>query len=525
MIGLAPLPGGWSVLEQRRRARRSWSFMYAAVLALGLVVAAFAWKRSFQPYIGVASAALVVTMVAFMVRPRLGVGMMVFFALVSDAVTVSWFPFNKNLSSRESILFVSDQLTVSPLELVLLFGVVACGLRGLAETGRPFAKGPLLRPLLAFTFFVVVGFVNGISSGGDVRAAVFEVRPLLYLPLVYLLVTSVATEARHYRQLMWTAMAAVLVQSLLSLRYLETLSPADREGLEGLNEHGSSIAMGALLILLLATLTYRKCSVAARLGLTATAIPVLWVFLVSQRRAAVVALAAAIVLLIISLLWRQRRTLWKIAPITAILTIGYLGAFWNSTSSIGFPAQAIKGVVAPDQLSAADQSSDLYRIIETYDLNYTIRSSPVLGLGFGQPFLRPVALPDISKFEFNAYMPHNSFLWIWIKTGFAGFVTMLYLIGRTIMLGVDRLRRLGDGIDVAMTLTAVLYVVMYTIFTYVDIAWDSRNMVLLGLAMGLCSLRVPPQPARRAALRDDDVVADTEVGDAPAIAEDVLTPA
>ncbi len=112
--------------------------------------------------------------------------------------------------------------------------------------------------------------------------------------------------------------------------------------------------------------------------------------------------------------------------------MAYVGAFWSSSSTIAFPAQAVKTVVAPDSLGAADQSSDQYRDIENYNLNYTIRADPIAGQGFGRPFLRPIPLADISVFELNAYLPHNSLLWIWIKMGFLGFVTVLYLFAVTL---------------------------------------------------------------------------------------------
>jgi hypothetical protein len=34
------------------------------------------------------------------------------------------------------------------------------------------------------------------------------------------------------------------------------------------------------------------------------------------------------------------------------------------------------------------------------------------------------------------------------------------------------------------------------VFTYVDISWDARNMVLLGVALALCANFPVPAPAR-----------------------------
>ena len=71
----------------------------------------------------------------------------------------------------------------------------------------------------------------------------------------------------------------------------------------------------------------------------------------------------------------------------------------------------------------------MYRTVENLDINATINAKPLTGLGFGQKFYRPFPLPDISFFLFYEYIPHNSILWIWIKTGVGGFVAMLFLFG------------------------------------------------------------------------------------------------
>ena len=66
-----------------------------------------------------------------------------------------------------------------------------------------------------------------------------------------------------------------------------------------------------------------------------------------------------------------------------IILSGYVGAFWNSTGSAGFPAQTIKTLIAPGSAATDDTNSDLYRMAETYNLVYTIRLTPLLGLGLG----------------------------------------------------------------------------------------------------------------------------------------------
>jgi hypothetical protein len=71
--------------------------------------------------------------------------------------------------------------------------------------------------------------------------------------------------------------------------------------------------------------------------------------------------------------------------------------------------------------------------------------------------------------------------------GFGGFVALLYLIGRTMMQGAARARAAPSGFDAVVALNAVVFVAMYTVFLYVDIAWEPRNVFLLALTMGLCT--------------------------------------
>jgi hypothetical protein len=71
-----------------------------------------------------------------------------------------------------------------------------------------------------------------------------------------------------------------------------------------------------------------------------------------------------------------------------------------------------------------------------------------------------------------------------MNTGLTGFMTMLFLMGRAVQLGVrGALRR--AGLDGAILLTASIFVVMYMIYAYVDIAWDTQSMLFLGGMLAL----------------------------------------
>jgi O-antigen ligase len=210
------------------------------------------------------------------------------------------------------------------------------------------------------------------------------------------------------------------------------------------------------------------------------------VFVLSQRRAAMVGLVGGFLVFCVVLFFRRRRAFFVIVPIAVVLTSGYTVAFWNATDGVGFGAQAIKTVIAPGAVSEKDRSSDLYRDIENFDLAYTVRTTPIVGVGFGKPFYRPIPLPDISFFIFYEYIPHNSILWIWLKMGYFGFVSMLYVFASSFRAGTRASLRMPEGNALAVTVAAFSSIVMFMVFAYVDIAWTSSACVFLAVGIATC---------------------------------------
>ena len=497
--------------KQVRHFRQIWWTAYLVMIGGGLVIVRFARSRVAEPFVGLSIAVLVVLLITWTIRPRATLYATIFLTAVSDIVTVSWFPFAKNLSSRESISYVTDSLTISPLDMSLLVGFFTTTLAYYAQTRRVIPPSPLMRPLVIFTGLVTLGFVRVVLIGGaDVRVAVLEGRPLFYVLLTFVIAVHVCTRESDLRNALWWALAGVMVQTLLSIQYASRLDAAERDALESLNEHGSALGHNLLLITALGVLVLPTRAAIARTVLLIASVPTVYIVLIGERRAGVAALAAAGVLLLTVLFWRHPRRFFTIAPVMVIATIGYLGAFWSVDSTIGFPAQAIKSIVAPAQASPEAQSSDLYRLIEANDVNFTIRAEPITGIGFGRPFYRPIPLPDISIFELNPYVPHNSMLWIWLKLGVGGFIAVFYILGKSIVLGARRVRDLSNEMDAVVAQSGVLFVVMFAVYTYVDISWDARNMVLLALACAICAHPVPSPRPLRTTIDDGDEAADLD---------------
>jgi O-antigen ligase len=501
------------VAQQERVNATSWRYSYAVCIGLALLVALIAMS-TVQALFAPATVVVIVGVVLCVTRPTWGVYLAVGLAMLGDASIFPSYPFTKNLSSPESILYLGDGLTLSPVDLFL--GSLALGwvLKMLAERTWRLHRGPLFVPVAVFTGFLLIGLVWGLARGGAPIVAYWEIRALLYLPILFVLVTNLLDRPQQYRRLLWLIMVILTANALAALREYYSLSPGEREALESLGEHGAAVHAAALIVFTAATwLLQERSSASGRWLLLLMAVPVIWAFLLSERRAAMVALFGGLALVMVVLRWHSRRRFWMILPVVLLALGAYLGAFWNASGVPGFPAQAVKTVVAPDQQSAEDQASDLYRKIERHDINATIRSNPVMGVGFGQPFHMPWPLPNISFFVFWEYITHNSILWIWMKAGIGGFVAMLLMFATTLRAGARALLTAEDGRTKVVTLTSVAYVLMFAIFAYVDIAWDTRNVVLLAVCMaqidraGSRRIASPPEPPPR---RRERVAAETE---------------
>lgn len=465
----------------------------AALVILVIAFLSLIYTELGEPGSGIAFVVLVFAIAAAAIRPICGLYAIVFFGLVGDGETSSWFPFVKNLSSRESLLFLSDKLPLSPLEILVAMTVMFWLIAHFNTPGHVMVRGPLFTAVAVFTGFVVFGFVVGIASGGDLRIALFEGRAMFIVLPVYALIINLC-DRRSLRLLTWTAVAAIFINALLALSYLSTRSTVELETSQDLGEHAAATHWNVILLLTLLLFLYNAGTRAGRFVLLAMCVPTVMVYLASQRRSAVAGLVVALAFVALSLWWRNRARFLTFVPMIAVLLLGYTLAFWNSTSPAAFPAQAIKSIVANDQSSEADRSSDAYRAIENFDINFTIQQSPITGLGFGRQFYRPYPLPDISFFEFYEYIPHNSFMWIWIKTGFGGFLAMMTMLAFALRAGTRSMVKSRDSTDVVLSIVGISIVVMFIVFAFVDIAWTPQNMVLLALGFGLCSQAPRPEP-------------------------------
>jgi hypothetical protein len=433
-------------------------------------------------------------------QPRYGIYLVVFFALLGDATLTPWYPFVKNFSSRESIFFLSDKLIISPLEAYIILTFVSWLLHMLGQKRVKFYSGPLFLPAFVFLFFVVFGLVYGIYRGGDTNIALWEVRPIVYLLLMLFLASNLFERREHPIKLFWFAMGALFLEGLIgSYSYLFVLK-GDLSDINALTQHSVAIHINSAFIFAMGLWLYRS-SKEKRLAMLIAMPGLMLTYIAAQRRAGFLTLGIALVFVFIILFMEHRRVFWVITPPLILIGMVYMAVFWNHSGALGMPANAFKSVFFAEQASERDLSSNLYRVAENLNLTFTIDQTPLTGIGFGQKYYVIIPMADISFFSWWQYLPHNSIMWVWLKTGVFGFIAFLYLIGFSLQLSATTLMRLPRNELSAVVLSGSLYIMMHFAFAYVDISWDARSMVYLGSIMGIINalpkIMTDPLPAKK----------------------------
>jgi hypothetical protein len=472
-----------TVHSKKLQASILWSALFVILMGLTSLLS-LVMLRSGPSLNIIAWLIFMIGAVAIIIEPRYGVYLILFWGLMGDAALTPWFPFVKNMSSRESLLFLNDALIISPMETYMGLALLSWLGRFLAKRQLAFYTGPLFWPVMAFIAFITFGFLYGILTGGDFRIALWEGRAIFYLPIMLVLLSNLITQEKHAKNLIWFIVVALFLESLSGLYFIFVELEGDIHSVQAISEHSAAIHMNTFFLFALAVWVYKGSTV--KRVLLPLMLPVIAiVYIAAQRRSAFLSLAVALAFMFIILYKENFRLFWLIVPPIGVMAILYLGVFWNSSGAIGLPAQAVKAIVAPAQASAADRSSDLYRLIENANINFTIHARPLTGVGFGNKFFMIIPLPDISFFEFWEYITHNSIMWIWMKSGIGGFVTMIFMVGMAIMTGVRVLWNLPADDMSAIVLVSVLYIVMHFLYAYVDMSWDPQSMMYVGAAMGI----------------------------------------
>ena len=276
-------------------------------------------------------------------QPRYGLYLILFFGLVGDTALLSWYPFAKDFSSSESLLFINHAIKFSPLEVYIALTFISWLGRGALQHKLKVFTGSLSWPALIFLAFTTFGLGYGLATGGDTTIALWEVRPIFYLIAIFFLASNLLEKREHVDHLLWIAMLALLIVGIIGdWHYFVDLNRS-LAGIESITEHGTAVQMNSVFIYALGAYLY-KVSPAKRKVLISLIPFVALTYIAAQRRAAFLSLFFALVLVAFLLYKENRRIFWLTIPTVVLISMVYGVLFWNSGSRLALPIEAVKSV-------------------------------------------------------------------------------------------------------------------------------------------------------------------------------------
>jgi hypothetical protein len=470
-----------SVDDHVRRARNSWRLMF--FLLFGLSGLTFSLMLRYTPSLSmIAWIFYWVGMLAIFYNPRYGVYLIIFLTLIGDTLLLYWYPFVKNFSSAESIMYAGRAVNFSPLETYLVVVLVSWFGRMFMERRFRFYTGPLFWPAISFIFFITVALVYGILRRGVLNIALWEVRGIYYLPIMLIIVSNLIETRDQVNKLVWCIALSLSLKGIAGIFYIATQLNWDIGSVESIAQHPMSIQFNAFFFLVILAWFYHD-SALKRLVFTFFTPIVFFSFFANHRRAGFLTLIIGIGIIGAMLYRENRKLFFTVVPVGLFIFLVYLAIFWNSTGSAALVATSVRSVIG--QPTERDKASNVYRDLEDLNTIFNIRKSPLTGLGFGNKFIIVAPMPDISFFEWWEYITHNSIMWIWMDAGIGAFLSMLMLTGMTMIVGGRAVWTSPKGPMRGVVLAATLYVLTHFIFAYADMSWEGISLTFVGAMMGL----------------------------------------
>jgi hypothetical protein len=389
-------------------------------------------------------------------------------------------PFFRSLSTGAGL----SGIYINPVELVIAAIAIIWVIKSAAERRLGMPRSYLAAGVATLLALVAAQEAHGLASGGDFKASLWELRPWLYIGLLYLLASQLHSRRGTIVGLLWVIVIGTGLKGVEGcIVYLQVHNYYPRPS--NILEHEESFFFGIYILL---TVCLWLFGFKGRLRIVAAALLpfVVVADLANHRRTAwvIVAIGAAIIL---AAAWyrfpaRQRWKVQAIALVAVAAGAAYLPLFWNGSGTIAQPARAVRSAIDP---SKRDAASDLYRIIEDFNLGTGIKNSTPLGVGFGRVLIQYEANADISKLDPTIiYEPHNGLLYVWLRLGFVGAVGFWWLIGAAV-LSASRLARGPDAELAVFGILVILALGAYVVQGDLDQGVVSLRIgVLMGCLLG-----------------------------------------
>ncbi len=376
---------------------------------------------------------------------------------------------------------------LTPMEVHLIFLVFVWVVLLVVKKDIKIQPVPFWGPAALCFSWLIGSVVYGTMRGGDPMMALWEVRALSYLAILFFFVPQILNNKEQIQTIFWILIWGISFKAYQAIDRFVRLG-FDFGGKRTLANHEDPLFIVTLFFLLLGLITYGGHS-GQKKALKYLMLPLLMGFYVANRRATYAAFAAGVIMFAILLSKEQLQKSLKYMVAFGIVFVIYLAVYWNSYGRIAMVASAVKSTYLSaigdtKNINYADYTSGLARDQENYNLAVTFRKAPILGIGFGNQ--HEWAIMNYGMFALKGYITHNEILWLITKSGAIGFFLFFFFINCIILRGAMVFNKLKDPYLRVVCAVCIIAVFGQIVVSYVDMQLTFfRNMVHLGVLTGL----------------------------------------
>ena len=378
-----------------------------------------------------------------------------------------------------------DLLRFSALELAL--AAIALLLLYRKWTGDriddPLRLGALPNPMRSACAAMVAALlameVYGLARGGDFKNSLWQIRQLMWLPLIGVMMGNAIKTDRARRWLLRIVVVVACLRALLGVYvYVAIIRPSGQQAEYVLTHSDAILAVTAMLVAVMLVVA-RPCVEHVVLNLVAQPI-LLAGLIVNDRRIAFVSLAAGLCTIVLLSPPELKRLMRRLVLLSIPFALIYTAVGWNSSASLFKPVGILRSVT--EQEDASSQTRD----IENFNLIQTLKQHPIIGAGFGHEYYEKVQANRVDQiFAQYKFVAHNSVLWFLAIGGAVGFAVVWTFFGMAVSVSMIVLNVATASTDRAVALGTVAVVLSFTIQAWGDMGFQSwMGILLLGSFVG-----------------------------------------
>jgi len=390
------------------------------------------------------------------------------------------------LTTVGNALFTGLPLIHFPLWDLMVFATTGAALvQASARRGR---VAPLLKSIrIAFASLALAWIWGVVLQGGSAYQTMFQLHQFVMGMVVAHMLMATCSTVRHIEGLGKVVLLATLYRAFVLLLFWFLVARHLGAELIALTEHQDTSLFVTGLIILLAHATHRR-TLRAGLWASLAAIPIVLAIHLNNRRLAWLAVVAGLALIYFLLpkdKFKRRINVFLLTISPLLLT--YVAIGWGQPTGIFKPVGSISTMFGEHQ-----DASSVMRDIENYNLTKTLKSNPLLGIGWGHEYFELVVAVYIAGgFPQYRYMPHNSFLGVLAFSGLLGFVGTFQVIPVAVFLHMRAYLASRAAVPRTAALVGVVALVVCILEMWGDLGFNGATTnVMVGVSLAVAG-RLP----------------------------------